>query len=253
MNPSKDQNDVTIAATARIGSGCDFRRGCIIEEGCTIGNHVIIGHYAIIYPGAIVGDNAVVQDHAVLGKKPRASVSSVRKVAHDLSPLFVGRGSFIGCGAVLYAGTTIGEECFIGDLASLRENCQVGKATIIGRGVMLEHEVKVGDQSSIVTQSFICEKAVVEDKVFIGARVCCASGLRMNFMRDLPGNDQGPTFRYGCRVGTGSMIYPHVMIGREAVVAAGAVVTEDVPDFLVVIGHPARPVKEVPLEERLKA
>jgi UDP-3-O-[3-hydroxymyristoyl] glucosamine N-acyltransferase len=244
--------DVRIAGTAQIGNGCNFQPGCIIEDGCIVGNNVTIGHYSIIYPHTVIGDNVLVQDHAVLGKKPRASVSSVRKVPEELLPLVVQAGSFIGCGVVLYAGTNIGEESFIGDLASIRENCRIGRASIIGRGVMLECEVKVGNQSMIVTQTFICEQAVVEDKVFIGARVACAQGLRMNFMRDVSSDDQAPTFRYGCRVGTGSMIYPHVVIGREAMVAAGAVVMEDVPDFLIVIGNPARPVKEVSRAERLR-
>lgn len=242
---------VTIAATARIGEGGNFQSGCIIEDDCVIGNHVTIGHYAVIYPGTCIGDNVVVQDHAVIGKKPRASVSAMRRVPDKLTALVIEAGSFIGCGAVLYAGTNIGAEAFIGDLASIRERCIIGRATVVGRGVMLECGVNIGSQAMIATQTFICEETIVEDKVFIGARVACAQGLRMNFGRSISSDDQAPRFRYGCRVGTGSMIYPHVVIGREAVVGGGAVVMEDVPEFLIVMGNPARPVKEVPMEERL--
>ncbi len=63
---------------------------------------------------------------------------------------------------------------------------------------------------------------------------------------------KGPTIRAGGRIGAGATLLPGVVIGRDAVVAAGAVVTKDVPEACVVMGVPARQVRDVPAEQLLE-
>ena len=63
---------------------------------------------------------------------------------------------------------------------------------------------------------------------------------------------KGPTIRRGARVGAGAVLCPAVEIGEEAFVGAGAVVTRDVPARMLVVGNPARVVREVPAEELLE-
>jgi acetyltransferase-like isoleucine patch superfamily enzyme len=84
----------------------------------------------------------------------------------------------------------------------------------------------------------------VEDDVFIGPGVCTTNDDTMG--RHAAGEaQQGPYFRRACRVGGGAVLVPGVEIGEEAFVAAAAVVTRDVPRRAVVMGAPARVVREV--------
>jgi len=63
---------------------------------------------------------------------------------------------------------------------------------------------------------------------------------------------KGPTIRRGARVGGGAILCPGVEIGEEAFVGAGAVVTKDVPARKLVVGNPARVLRDVPDEELLE-
>jgi acetyltransferase-like isoleucine patch superfamily enzyme len=92
---------------------------------------------------------------------------------------------------------------------------------------------------------------VVEDDVFVGP---CAMTTNDNTMARHPAGAQilGATLRRACRVGGGAVLLPGVEIGDEAFVAAGAVVTNDVPSRALVMGVPARVVRQVADEELLE-
>ena len=237
--------------SARIGRDCDVAATAVVEAGAVLGERVRIGHHATIRAGTVLGDDVVVEEGAVLGKLPRSMAASTKKVVVPATPLTIGAGSQVCAQAVLYVGVTIAEGCFVGDLASIRERTSIGAESIIGRGVHLECDVSIGRRVNVYTASYLCEHTHVDDRVFVGAGVSSAAGLRMNWLRGFPGDEKGPTLREGCRIGSGSMLYPRIEVGREAVVAAGSVVMEDVPDAVVVMGNPARPVRRVPPDEML--
>lgn len=237
--------------SARIGAACDIAATAVLEADVVLGQGVRIGHHAVVKAGTVLGDGVVVEEGAVLGKRPRSMAASTKQVVVPRAPLTIGAGAQVCANAVLYVGVEVGEACFVGDLASIRERTIVGADSIVGRGVHLECDVHIGRRVNVYTASYLCEHTLVEDRVFVGAGVSSAAGLRMNWLRGFPGNEKGPTLRTGCRIGTGSMLYPRIEIGREAVVAAGSVVMEDVPEGVVVMGNPARPVRRVPPDEML--
>ena len=86
---------------------------------------------------------------------------------------------------------------------------------------------------------------VIGDHVFIGPHVVTMNDKQMG-RTDQKGHYQGPRIGDCGRIGSNSTILPEISIGRDAVVAAGAVVTKDVPDKVIVAGVPARVLKEVP-------
>ena len=170
----------------------------------------------------------------------------------DLAPgLLLGEGVEIGAGvligghAIIHAGVRIGDGARIGDHAQIRDGARIGVGTTIGSFSCVDPEVVVGDRVSVQTRCYITGGTVVEDDVFVGPGVTLTNDNTMD--RHGPDFDfEGPKLRRACRVGGGSTICPGIEIGEEAFVAAGAVVAADVPPRAVVVGVPARQLREVP-------
>jgi len=241
-----------ISSEAAIDESVSFAHFAVIHDAVRIGAGTRIGSHAVIFPGTTIGSGVTVQDHAVIGKRPHSSVVSTLGAQATDSQTTIEDGALIGTGAIVYAGCRIGKDAFLGDMASIRENCTIGAKSVVGRGVNLEFHVTIGSRCLIFTASYLSENTVVEDDVFIGARVCTASGTVISHRRDIPCESRGPVIRAGARVGTGASLHPGITVGREAVVALGAVVFQDVPEATLVLGNPARAVKKVPPEEFIK-
>lgn len=204
----------------------------IIEDGVFLGNNVVVHDNVLIRSGTIVSDNAV------LGRVPRVAGIIQRKPTRDLSRLEIGRNCVIGAGAVLYLGTAIGDDTLIGDLASIREECRIGNRVVIGRGVMLNYNIEIRDRVRIMDTSHFGGDMIVEEDVFIGPHVCSANdnsiGLRAGVKR------QGPHICRGASIGIGAILMAGITVGEQAIVAAGALVDDDVPPRKTVVGIPAK-------------
>ncbi len=176
----------------------------------------------------------------------------------DLAPgLLIGDGVLIGAGTrlgghvVLHAGVEIGAGARIGDFAQIRERAQVGAGVTLGSFASVDPEVRIGERASVQTRCYLARGSTVEDDAFLGPGVTLANDDTMG--RHPRGEAlKGPTLRRACRVGAGVVICPGVEIGEEAFVAAGAVVVADVPPRAVVMGVPARVVREVSDEDLLE-
>jgi acetyltransferase-like isoleucine patch superfamily enzyme len=116
---------------------------------------------------------------------------------------------------------------------------------VVGRGSAVDFGARVGARVSIQTNVYVTALTVVEDDVFIGPGVVTTNDDTMG-RHDRGEPLRGPCLRRACRVGGGAVLVPGVEVGEEAFVAAGAVVTADVPARAVVMGVPARVVREVP-------
>jgi acetyltransferase-like isoleucine patch superfamily enzyme len=131
--------------------------------------------------------------------------------------------------------------------AQIRERARIGSNCIISKGVYVDFEVQVGDNCKIQNGAFLYHGCTLEDGVFVGPGVIFTNDKRpraINPDGSLKGTDDWEvgrtTVRYGAAVGTGSIVLPGVTIGRFAMVAAGAVVSKDVPDYGLALGVPAR-------------
>jgi len=249
MNPGAGN---LVSPRARIDATVALSHGAVIHDDVSVGPATSVGNYVVIFPGTRIGSGVTIQDFAVIGKMPRTSkVATLGAQAIDAETT-IEDGATIGTGAIVYAGCRIGRDAFIGDKASMRENCSVGASSVVGRGVNLEFHVTIGCRCLIFTGSYLSENTVLEDDVFIGARVCTASGTVMSHRRDIPCESRGPVIRAGARVGTGASLHPGITVGREAVVALGAVVFDNVPEATLVLGNPARVVKKVDPSEFIK-
>ena len=190
---------------------------------------------AVVADGTVLGAGCVVEAHAVLGKLPRLA----GRAAAELEPLVLGDGVTVCAGAVVYAGARIGDGAIVGDQAQVRERAVVGAGSVIGRGAGIDNDVTIGERVRIQSQVYVTAFSVVEDDVFIGP---CATTTNDDTMgRHGPERPlRGATLRRACRIGGGAVLVPGVEVGEEAFVAAGAVVTRDVPPRGFVMGVPAR-------------
>lgn len=186
------------------------------------------------------------------------SVSGAALQTSDLAPgLLIGEGVTIGDGVligghvVIHAGVTIGDGARIGDHAQIRDGAQIGAGATIGSLSSVDPNVTVGHRASVQARCYLSAGTVVEEDTFIGPGVTLANDNTMD--RHSPEMElTGPLLRRACRVGAGVVVCPAVEIGEEAFVAAGAVVIGDVAPRDVVMGVPARAVRQVPDEDLLE-
>ena len=163
----------------------------------------------------------------------------------------LGASVVVGCGAVVLRGAEIADGVFLGDQSFVRELSRIGEGSVIGRGSAVDNDVVVGARVSVQTDVYLTAGSVLEDDVFVGPGVTTTNDSTM--ARHAPGEPlRGATLRRACRIGGGAVLCPGVEVGEEAFVAAGAVVAADVPPRAVVMGVPARVVREVGEEDLLE-
>jgi len=218
--------------------------GLAVGEGVELGEEVRFGAYVTVADGTVIGAGCVVEDGALLGKIARLARTSMAARGPAPDPLVLEADVTVCAGAIVYAGARVQERAIIGDQAQVRERSLVGADSVIGRGATVDNDVAVGARVRVQTLVYLTAYSTVEDEVFVGPGVVTTNDdTMMRHPRDHA--LRGVTLRRACRVGGGAVLTPGVEVGEEAFVAAGAVVTRDVPPRAVVMGVPARTVREV--------
>jgi len=205
---------------------------------------------AIVYPGTVLGDGVRVLEGAVVGKQPSLSPRSTAK-REPLPPTAIGAGTIVSTGAIVFAGSTIGARVILGDQSCVRERVTVGDDVVLGRGSLIENDTTVGAMTKIQADAYITAYTTLEDHVFIAPCVVTTNDNFMGRTERRHGLIKGPTVRRGARVGGGAVLCPGIEIGEDAFVGAGAVVTKDVPARKLVVGNPARILRDVAEDELL--
>jgi UDP-2-acetamido-3-amino-2,3-dideoxy-glucuronate N-acetyltransferase len=228
----------------------DDAHGLVLSPAATVGDGVVFGAHVTVHGATVLGAGCRIQDGAVLGKPPALGPASTAP-REDPDPLVLDAGATVCAGAVVLAGARIGPGAIVGDQAFVRERAVVGSETVVGRGTAVDNDVVLGARVRLQTNVYLTAYSLVEDDVFVGPGATTTNDHAMaRHARDAP--LRGATLRRACRVGAGSVLLPGVEVGGEAFVAAGAVVTRDVAPRAVVVGVPARVVREVPDEDLIE-
>lgn len=144
-------------------------------------------------------------------------------------------------------GAQLGPGTRVWHHAQVREGAQIGKDCIIGKGVYVDAGVIIGDNVKIQNYVSVYHGVAIESGVFIGPHVCFTNDLKpraINPDGTLKAGDDWvlsrTLIRFGAAIGANSTIRCGITIGRWAMIGAGSVVAQDVPDYGLVWGNPAR-------------
>jgi UDP-2-acetamido-3-amino-2,3-dideoxy-glucuronate N-acetyltransferase len=203
---------------------------------------LVLGENVVLHGELRIGRGCRIDDGAIVGRVPVLSANSSAPRSAP-GPTTLEDGAVVCAGAIVFAGARIGAGAIVGDQAHLRERASLGADSLLGRGSALGSDAVVGARVRIQTNVWLTSGTVVEDDVFVGPGVVTTNDDEME--QGAPAEAlRPPVLRRGCRVGGGVVLTPGVEVGEEAFVAAGAVVTRDVPPRAVVMGVPARVVRQ---------
>ncbi len=228
----------------------DRAPGLVLDDDVVLPHDIEIGANVVIHAGAEFGAAVRIQDGAIVGKAVVLGRHS-RASAGEPAATLIGDEATIAAQAVVVAGASIGAGAFVGDQSHVRERAQVGAGAAVGRGSAIDNDVVIGERVRIQTGCYITAYSVVEDDVFIGPGVFTYND---NSMGRHPRDEAlaGVTLRRASRIGGGVRILPGIEVGEEAFVATGAVVTRAVPARTLVMGVPARHVRDISPEELIE-
>jgi UDP-2-acetamido-3-amino-2,3-dideoxy-glucuronate N-acetyltransferase len=216
-----------------------------LAGGVTLGANVVIYGRVIVEEGCTIQDGAVIGKAAILGPHTRAAPPALdpttawRAAARSAPMQFSSQ-------APRSARTRSS-----GDRAFVREGARIGAEAVVGGGCQIGSDVPIGQRAKLINNTLIGRASVVEDDVFCGTG---RDDSQRHDHREASSNrgDRGVTLRRACRIGAGVLFLPGIEIGEEAFVAAGSLVTRDVPPRTLVMGRPARPIRAVGDEELLE-
>jgi acetyltransferase-like isoleucine patch superfamily enzyme len=157
-------------------------------------------------------------------------------------PPIIGKNALIRSNSIIYNDVEIGKNFKTGHGITIREKTTIGDNVLIGTNSIIEGHSSIGNDVSIQSNVYIPTNTIIEDYVFIGPCACFTNDkypIRVDF--DL----KGPVIRRGASIGANSTFLSNIEIGEGAMVAAGAIVTMDVPEYFLAIGAPAR-IKPLP-------
>lgn len=239
-------------ASARIGAGTQLGHNSVIHENVRIGENCQIGSGVVIHPDSVIGNNVRIDDNSIIGKLPmKAALSAVTK-EQSLEPCVIGDHCMVGALTVVYRGCVLGNKVMVADMASVRENVEIGEFTIIGRGVTVENKVRIGSRCKVETEAYITALSEIEDGCFIAPEVTFTNDNFLGRTRERFKFHKGVTMKRGARIGANVTVLPGLTLGEDALVAAGSVVTRDVPARKVVLGAPAKVWRDVAPDQLLE-
>lgn len=184
--------------------------------------------------GPVIGAGTTVHEAATVG----VSHAEVTK------PPVIGKNGVIREGTIIYDDVEVGDGLQTGHHALIREHTDIGDDVLVGTNAVLDGGCDIGDRVSFQTGVYIPYGARIGDRVFLGPH---ATLLNDRYPVRTDGELEGPILDNDVTIGGNATILPGTKVGQGAFVAAGSVVTENVPPETLAMGAPAR-IKELPHE-----
>lgn len=212
-------------------------RNVFISASATIGKNVKIGDNCSIYDHVVIKDNSIICNDCVIGE-PLSGYYS--EDGYTNPETVIEPNALIRSHTIIYAGCNIGESFSCGHRVTIRENSKIGKFCRIGTVSDLQGNLEIGDYCWLHSNVHIGQQSKLGNFVFIYPYVVLTNDPTP------PSNSCiGPSIGDYSQVAVFSVLLPGVKIGKHCLVGAGSIVGKDVADFQLVLGSPAKPIKDV--------
>jgi len=183
----------------------------------------------------VIGEGAQLFEPVTIGFPSRENLGKT-----GFTGSTIGHHAVLRSGTIIYCDVIIGNNFQSGHHTLIREKTRIGDRTAIGTATIVDGNSQIGNDVSLQSMVYIPTDTTIGDHVFIGP-----NAVLTNDRYPPSGSLSGPIIKTGAAIGANSTILPGVSIGVGAFVAAGSIVTRDVPDHMMAIGTPAR-IKELP-------
>lgn len=246
---AKDVRIPVIGEHCVIGNNVSFGNNVTIRHNCIIGDNVILGDNVYIDSNTIIRNNVTLGSNLFLGANciigehlmdfciecQNGSVNN--QCVHSV---VIGKHSIIRSGTIIYGGCIIGDYFQTGHRATIRENTIMGHHVRVGTLTDVQFECRIGNYVSMHSNIFLGERTEIDDYVWIfpGVTVTNDPMPPSNILRPVH-------IKSFASIAARAVLLPGVVIGQNALVAAGSIVTRNVGEREVVAGNPAKKVKMV--------
>ncbi|MBR4390559.1 MAG: hypothetical protein IKT08_00420 [Bacteroidales bacterium] len=212
--------------------------GRIVSPLAKVGKNVRIGDRTIIYDNVEIGDNTTICNDCIIGEPLNSYYIGADKYENPRT--IIGADSLIRSHTIIYAGNIIGDHFQTGHRVTVRENTMFGSHCSLGTLDDIQGHSEFGNYCRLHSNVHIGQHSKLGNFVFVYPYVV--------FTNDpTPPSETliGPTVGDYTQIATGSLLLPGVKIGKHCVIGACSLVSKDVGDFMLVMGVPAKPVKDV--------
>lgn len=192
---------------------------------------------AIVEPWVKFDNNCIIRPYAIVGRLPENSPALARQPNRN-EELIIGSRTKIGCHAIIFSGSEIGNDCLIGDHSLIREGCRIGNQVMIGCHVSISYDCRIADRCRF--QNSTVFHGECEEDCFFGVGVICSSDKRIDLKNYQHLGSRPPKFGKRVLIGSGANILPDITIGDDTVIAAGALVVKDISSQALVLGPVAK-------------
>ena len=230
--------------------------GTYISPRAVLGRRVRIGQGTQLFGNVIIGDDVIIDANVTLGypsadairkRLPEDSFQTTEELLEDAASetTEVGEGSIVRRFCVIYEGVTAGPRLDCAHYVTVRERCTLERNVELGPFTYIKRECQIGEYSRIAGE--ICDRTVV-------GRYCTVYGRTIHkFYSGISGlKEESPRIEDGVIVGREACVVGPVTVERLSLIGAGSVVTHSIEEKSVVVGNPARVLRQREREEAVE-
>jgi acetyltransferase-like isoleucine patch superfamily enzyme len=212
-------------------------RNVFISEKAQIGKNVRIGDNTVIYDNVIIGDNSIIANDCVIGEPTN---DYYFKNNYENPKTIIGENALIRSHTIIYSGSTFGDNFSTGHRVTIRENSKFGKNCRLGTVTDIQGHVEFGDYCWLHSNVHIGQQSKIGSFVFIYPYVVLTND-------PTPPSNQciGATIGDFSQIAVGTVLLPATKIGKHCLVGAQSLVGGEYDDYSLVIGNPAKKIKDV--------
>jgi acetyltransferase-like isoleucine patch superfamily enzyme len=242
--------DPFVHESADLGPEVELGRGVVIEKDVVVGPRCRLGHGVVLRQGTRLEAGCVLGEHTVVGAE---TVVPPTEGPVDRGPAVLGPGVLTGVGVVVHRGARLGKCVILADRVVVGRDVDLGSGTVVCAGTILSHSCSIGEEVRIEPMVFLAAYSRLGDRSTIAPFVATSNDNSLGRRRGAEVKEPEPVVvEKGGRLGLGAVVLGGKKIGEDAFVAAGALVTRDVPPRMMVRGVPAKIWKPVATPELLE-